>query len=82
MRFPRRLSWLQLQIRSRAHNVLGLLAFLVAGYPESKSSTHAKVKLRTDREQERAKTIACQAEVWAIPEMQGTEAVLKRVVAK
>ena len=42
---------------------------------------HAKAKFRTGREYQRADAVACQAELWASQDMQGTEAVLRLVLA-
>ena len=39
--FPGISAWLKLQIRRRAHEVLGVRAFFVTDYPGSKSSMHA-----------------------------------------
>ena len=45
------------------------------------SSMYAKIKFRTGREHQRADAVACQAELWASPEMQGTEAVPRLALA-
>ena len=42
---------------------------------------HGKEKFRTGREHQRADAVACQAELWASQEMQGTEAILRLVLA-
>ena len=45
------------------------------------SSTHAKPEFRTGREYQRLDAVACQAELWASRQMQGTEVILRLVLA-